>query len=154
MNNLERKLLIEQLDKKFKKLSILDEIQIPEKGWINTIRTALNMSLSQLAKRLKKTIPSVKETEEREANKNITLKKLMEVAEALGLKFVYGFVPKEKSLGKKIESRALQVAENIVMRTSHMMSLEEQQTSKDGLKKAIKKRAEKIKQEMPKHLWE
>ena len=127
---------------------------MPPRGWINAFRTAMNMSLVQLAKRLKKTSVSVKEIEEREQNKTITLNKLMEVAEELDLQFVYALLPKEASIETIIEKRALQVAREIVMRTSHSMKLEEQENREERLQRAIKDRAEQIKQEMPKYLWD
>src|SRR3989304_624355 len=155
MTNIRNKrLLIEQLDRKFSELSSLKEIEIPPNGWIKAIRTAMNMSLVQLAKRLKKTPVSVREIEEREQNKNITLKKLIEVGEALDLQFVYGFLPRESSIEKMIDKRAQQVAREVVMRTSHTMKLEEQEIREERLRQAIKDRADILKQEMPKHLWD
>ncbi|MBI5215474.1 MAG: mobile mystery protein A [Ignavibacteriae bacterium] len=154
MKNQNRKILIGQLDRKFEKITALSEFEIPTKGWIYSIRTALNMSLTQLAKKLRKTTQSVKEIEEREANKNITIKKLMEVAEALNLQFVYGFIPREKSIEVIIEKRAYQIAREIVLRTSQSMSLEAQENRKERLEKAIQQRAEEIKEEMPKYLWD
>jgi predicted DNA-binding mobile mystery protein A len=154
MTNLEKKLMVEQLDRKLEKLNVLRGIEIPPKGWINAIRTTVNMSLTQLARRLKKTSVSVKEIEEREENKTITLKKLIEVGEALDLQFVYAFLPKESSIDKMIEKRVQQVAREIVMRTSHTMKLEEQENSEERLQQAIKDRVEILKREIPKHLWD
>lgn len=154
MDKLNKKLLVEQLDRKLAKLHVLKEVEIPSKGWINAIRTTLNMSLVQLAKRLNKTSVSVKEIEEREQNKTITLKKLIEVGEALDLQFVYGFLPKESSIEKMIDKQAQQVARDVVMRTSHTMKLEEQENREDRLRQAIKDRADMLKQEMPKYLWD
>ncbi|MGA2624181.1 MAG: mobile mystery protein A [Bacteroidota bacterium] len=154
MINPNRRLLVEQLDEKLEKLLVLRQMGVPSKGWINAIRTAMNMSLVQLAKRLKITSVSVREIEEREKNKNITLKKLTQVAEALSLQLVYGFIPRDSSIEKMIEHRALQVAREIVMRTSHTMELEEQENRETRLQKAIKDRAKQIQQEMPKYLWD
>lgn len=154
MNDLKKQLIIDQLDRKFEKLAILKDLEISPKGWINAIRTGLNMSLVQLAKRLKKTSVTVKEIEQREMDKGITLKKLNEVADALGCKFVYAFIPNEGSLKKKIEVRAFEVAEKLVMRTSHSMKLEDQENSSERINKAIRDRAEKIKNELPKYLWD
>ncbi|MCJ7649150.1 MAG: mobile mystery protein A [Candidatus Lokiarchaeota archaeon] len=154
MRDLNKKLMIEQLDRKFEKLAVLKDLEISPKGWINAIRTGLNMSLVQLAKRLKKTSVSVKEIEQREEDKGITLNKLTEVAEALDCHFVYAFIPKDGSLQKLIDKRANQVAKEIVMRTSHTMKLEGQENTEERLKKAIKDRAEKIKNELPKYLWD
>jgi predicted DNA-binding mobile mystery protein A len=154
MKNDKRKLMLEQLDKKLANFALIEKNGNPAGGWIKAIRTALNISLVQFAKILKKSSPTVKELEEREAEKNITLKKLAEVGDALNLRLVYGFVPKEGSLEKIIEKRAYEVAKEIVMRTSHTMKLEDQENTKERLQKAIKDRAEKIKQEMPKYLWD
>jgi predicted DNA-binding mobile mystery protein A len=154
MKDLNKKLMIEQLDRKFEKLAVLKDLEISPKGWINAIRTGLNMSLVQLAKRMKKTSVSIKEIEQREEDKGITLKKLSEVAEALDCHFVYAIVPKDGTLEKSIEKRAFEVAKEIVMRTSHTMKLEDQENSDERIKKAIKDRAEKIKNEFPKYLWD
>ena len=112
------------------------------------------MSLAQLAKRLGKTPATVKEIEEREQNKTITLKKLIEVSRALDLQFVYGFVPRESSIDKMIEKRAQQVAREIVMRTSQTMKLEDQENREERLHQATKERADSLRQEIPKHLWD
>ena len=154
MKNLNKSLQIEQLDKKMQKISLISNIQVPSKGWVNAIRLALNMSLKQLAKRLNITSQSVKEIESREADKKITLEKLNEVASALNLKLVYGFIPKDGSLDKMIEKRALEIAQQIVLKTSHTMALEDQQNNPARIKKAIKDRAQQIKSEMPKYLWD
>jgi predicted DNA-binding mobile mystery protein A len=154
MDKLNKKLLVEQLDRKLVKLRVLKEVDVPSKGWINAIRTTLNMSLVQLARRLKKTPVSVKEIEEREQNKTITLNKLIEVGEALDLQFVYGFLPKESSIEKMIDKRAQRIAREVVMRTSHTMKLEEQENREERLQRAIKDRADILRQEMPKHLWD
>ena len=154
MINLNKKLLVEQLDRKMSKISIFRQIDAPSKGWVNAIRTTLNMSLAQLGKRLKLTPVSVKEIEEREEHKTITLKKLIEVGNALDLQFVYGFIPKESSIETMIEKRALQVARDIVMRTSHTMALENQENRRERLERAIIDRAEILKQELSKHLWD
>ena len=154
MEKTDKKLMIEQLDRKLAVFSKIDSDNIPTGGWIKAIRSALNISLVQFAKMLRKSSPSVKELEEREAEKNITLKKLAEAGEALNLKLVYGFVPKDGSLEKFIEKRAIKVAEEIVMRTSHSMKLEDQENTEERLRKAIQDRAEKIKNELPKYLWD
>ena len=154
MKNLSKSLSLEQLDNKLQKFALIKTIQIPAKGWINTIRLTLNMSLKQLGKKLNITSQSVNEIEIREADKKITLEKLNEVANALDLKFVYGFIPKDGSLEKMIEKRALEIAKQIVLKTSHTMALEDQQNNPARIKKAIKDRAQQIKNEMPKYLWD
>ena len=148
------KLILEQLDKKIVKFNELGEIALPPNGWIYSIRKAINMSLRQLGKRLNITPQSVKEIEEREKNGTISIKVLRQVARAFDMKFVYGFVPIDKSLENMVEKRATELAKSIVMRTSTQMNLEDQKISDERIKKAIKEKAEELKKEMPKILWD
>ncbi|MBI2418274.1 MAG: mobile mystery protein A [Ignavibacteriales bacterium] len=154
MNNEQRKILIEQLDRKIGKLPVLQEFESLSRGWIYTIRTALHMSLNQLAKRMKKSRSTVQGYEAREVERTITLHSLMETAEALDCHFVYGLVPKNGTLNNTIEKRALQLAKEIVARSSQSMMLEDQVNSSERLQNAIKVRAEQIKNELPKYLWD
>ena len=148
------KLILEQLDKKMIRLKSLNEVVLPPNGWIYSIRQALNMSLKQLGQRLNITPQSVKEIEEREKNGTISLKVLKQVAAALNMQFVYGFIPNDKTLEKMIEKRAAELARDIVLRTSLQMNLEDQKVSKERLKKAVKEKTEELKNEMPKILWD
>jgi predicted DNA-binding mobile mystery protein A len=154
MNQQQRKLLVEQLDKKISCFSDSAIEGSPGEGWIYSIRKSLNMTLLQLSKKLNKTIATTKEIEEREKNKNITLKKLEEVAEALEMKFVYGFVPKGGSIKKHIKKRAFQTAEEIIRRASQTMKLEGQETSDEYLRETIKTKAKQLARETPKYLWD
>ncbi len=149
-----RKLQIEQLDKKFKKLSGCVLYDPPPKGWINLIRVTLNMSLKQLGKRLNITQQSTKEIENREQSKSITLKGLNEAANALDMKLVYFLIPKDESLEKLIERKALEKASEIVGRTSHTMLLENQATSTERLNNAVKQKETELKEQLPKYLWD
>jgi predicted DNA-binding mobile mystery protein A len=150
-----QKLVIEQLDRRFSKFQTLSkELEIPSNGWINTLRKTLNISLKQLGNRLNVSSQNINQFEQREKEGSISIQKLREVAEALNMNFVYIFIPKDGSLEEMIEKQANKVAKEIVMRTSHSMKLEDQENSEDRLKKAIKDRAEKIKRELPKYLWD
>lgn len=154
MDILKQRLLIEQVDRKLAMFRPLNSFTIPQKGWIHTIRIALRMSLRQLGNRLKISPQSVKEIEERESNDSITIKGLKEVGAVLDMKLVYGFIPKGQSIENMIEKRAIEIAKDIVLRTSNTMQLEDQGNSKARIEKAIKNRAEEIKTKMPKYLWD
>jgi predicted DNA-binding mobile mystery protein A len=154
MQKLTNKLTLEQIDKKIKQFKPLYKLSIPSEGWIYGIRQALGISLKQLGNKMKLTPAGVKEMERRESNNSISLKSLMDFAASLDLKFVYGFIPKDGSLEKMIEKRALEIAQQIVLKTSHTMALEDQQNNPVRIKKAIKDRAQQIKNEMPKYLWD
>lgn len=147
-----KKLQIEQFDKKL--VDYINFPQVPAKGWINGIRTALKMSFRQLAGRLSITAQSAQEIETREQNGTITLKTLKEVASALDMKLVYGFVPRDGSFSDMLEKQAQRVARKIVMRTDNTMKLEGQQVRKERVEKAIQELADEIKKEMPRYLWD
>ena len=154
MKDLKLKLLIEQLDRKFRVISVMEGIHTPSEGWIFSVRTALRMTLKQLGARLNITAQSVKEIELREKNGSITLNSLKEVGNALDMQFVYGFIPKEKTLMNMIDKRSREIAEQIVLRTSTTMSLEDQKNSNERIKQAIDDLAAEIKREMPRYLWD
>jgi predicted DNA-binding mobile mystery protein A len=149
-----KKLIREQLDKKIIKLQDLHDLEIPPSGWIYSIRQGINMSLRQLGQRLSITPQSVKEIEEREKNGTISIKVLKQVAAALNMKFVYGFIPQEKTLEKMLDARAEKFARIIVERASTQMELEDQKTSQKRINAAIKEKTEELKREMPKILWD
>ncbi len=149
-----KKLIRDQLDKKIDKYSNLDEVVVPPEGWIYSIRQGINMSLRQLGQRMSITPQSVKEIEEREKNGSVSINVLKQVAAALDMKFVYGFIPSEKSLEGMIEKRAEELAKSIVERTSIQMGLEDQKNSPERIAKAIKEKAIELKNDMPKMLWD
>ena len=154
MNSLKQKLLIEQADKKLAAFKPLNSFTIPQNGWVNTIRLALKMSLRQLGNRLKISPQSMKEIEEREVSGSITLKSLKEVGTVLNLKLIYGFTSTSNSIEEIIEERAIVLAKEIIQRTSQTMKLEDQENTKERLEKAIKNKADEIKNKMPRYLWD
>lgn len=147
-----KKLQINQLEEKLMGLTSIPDP--PTKGWIHAIRTTLGISFRQLGERLSITAQSVQEMEGREANGTITLKTLREVAQALDMKLVYGFVPKGNSLESLLEQQALAVARKIVLRTDNTMKLEDQRVSKERIEKAVRELADELKSEMPRYLWD
>ncbi|MDB5090193.1 MAG: family transcriptional regulator [Mucilaginibacter sp.] len=154
MKDKKQRLLIEQVDKKLIVFKPAENMLIPSKGWLNAVRTSLNMTLQQLGQRLKITPQSVRNLEIREAEGSITINRLREAAMAMDLKLVYGLVPIDGSIGKKIEKRAIEMAREIVLRTSDSMKLEDQENSKERIEKAIHEKAAEIIDELPKYIWE
>ncbi len=149
-----REIVRKQLDNKLLSLQQAGEVVPPTSGWIYAFRYALNMSLRQLGQRLSITPQSVREIEEREKNGTVSLKVLRQVATALNMKFFYGFVPQDKTLEAMIEKRASELAEEIVKRASIHMSLEDQAVSEESLKMAVYEKAEEIRNDVPKLLWD
>jgi len=154
MKDAKRTLLIEQLDSKLFCFNAFEELVLPSAGWIKSIRTALKMSLRQLGNKMNLSPQSIGEMEKREANGNITLNTLKDLARALDMRFVYGLIPNKGSIEQMIEQRAQEIAQEIIERTNITMTLEDQQNSKGRIKKAIAQKTEEIKNEMPKYLWD
>lgn len=150
----QRKLLVEQLDRKLKPFLGSELVIIPDNGWINTIRTTLNMTLEQLGKKLNMTKQGVKRIEKSEAAGTITIKSLNEVGNALEMKFIYGFIPIDGSVDSLLDRKSRILAEKIIFRTNHNMMLEDQAIGKGKLKIAIDDLSKEIKFELTKTIWD
>ena len=150
----QKKLLLEQLDRKLKPFKGTEKVQVPEKGWIYNIRTTLNMTLEQLGYKLNMTRQGIKKIEERESTGSISIKSLKEVGKVLDMHFVYGFVSNHSSIEKQVELRAQQLARKIVQRTNQNMKLENQGNNEKQINQAIEELSNEIKREMRKSLWD
>ena len=150
----DRSLQREHLNEKMLAFYSAGTVSFPPTGWIHAIRTALGMSMQQLGKRLGVTKQNIQNIELREKDGAITIKSLRELGAALDMRLVYGFVPNDGTLDALVDRKARELAEKIVRRTAQSMRLEAQQNSTERIEKAIGERAEEIKREMPKLLWD
>ena len=148
------KLQFQQLNEKMLQLSGMQHVIVPPIGWIKAIRNGIGMSMEQLGKKLSITKQGVMDIEKREKEGAITIKSMQEIAKAIDMQFVYGFVTNDGSLNQMIETRALEMATKIVERTSTTMKLEDQVNSKERIENAIKERATEIINKTPKILWD
>ena len=148
------KLQLQQLNEKLAQLTDFQHVIVPPIGWIKAIRNGIGMSMEQLGKKLSITKQGVMDIEKREKEGAITIKSMQEIAKAMDMKLVYGFVPNEGDLEQMIETRAIEMAKKIVERTSNTMKLEDQANSKERIEKAIKERASEIINNTPKILWD
>jgi len=144
---------IQQLNRNMARGKDLKRV-MPELGWSRAVRTSLGMSLAQLGRKLSITKQSVRNLELREQQGSITIKALTQLAHAMDMDLVYGFIPKDGSLQKLINRKANDLAAKIVARTAATMSLENQSNSVLRLQQATKERAEQIKQDLPSSLWD
>jgi len=149
-----KSLQLQQLNSKMLGFATLKQVATPPTGWIKAIRTAIGMSMQQLGNKLNVSRQGVMDMEKREKDGTITIKSLREIARAMDMQLVYGFVPNDGSLDALIEKRATELATQIVMRTANTMKLEDQANSKKRIETAIRERAAAIKNEMPKILWD
>lgn len=148
------KLIIEQLDQKLQPFSQTKKVLVPERGWIHTIRTSLNMTMAQLGTKLNITRQGVKRIEESEANGTITLNSLKDAAKAVDLKLVYALVPLNGTINDLIQIKAEKLARKIVLRTNQNMKLEDQGIGDKKISKTIEELASELKREMKKSLWD
>jgi predicted DNA-binding mobile mystery protein A len=149
-----KSLQLQQLNSKMLGFASLKQVAMPPTGWIKAIRTAIGMSMQQLGNKLNVSKQGVMDIEKREKDGSITIKSLREIARAMDMQLVYGFVPNDGSLDALIEKRATELATQIVMRTANTMKLEDQANSKKRIEAAIRERATAIQNEMPKILWD
>ncbi len=154
MKTAAKQLAIEQLDRKFRNIRSMRTLAPPEGGWVRSVRLAIGMSLRQLGERLGITAPSVRELEKREEAGAVTLRTLSDVAEALDMRLVYAFVPKEGTLEDMVERQAEKVARSIVLRTATSMELEDQAISSRRVKNAIEEKKQELLITMPRQLWD
>ncbi|WP_431124357.1 mobile mystery protein A [Flagellimonas flava] len=149
-----QQLLVEQLDQKLRVFQQAVTVSAPERGWVHAIRTTLNMTMAQLGTKLNITRQGVKRIENSEAVGAITLNSLQDVAHALDLQLVYGFVPKDGSLDQLIKRKAEELAQKIVLRTHQNMRLEDQGIEGGKVDKAIKDLAEELSREVRRSIWD
>lgn len=152
MNYWNKKLVREQLDQKIEKFRILNDVLQPAKGWIKTIREALDMSSTELAKRAKINQSRISRIEEAEKSGDLKLSTLNKMADSLGMKFVYGFIP-NKSLEDMMYQQARKIAINRMNRVSHTMKLEDQELNSEQEEKALEDIIQKILIDPPKDFW-
>jgi predicted DNA-binding mobile mystery protein A len=149
-----RQIMLKELDKKLLPFEEASKIIKPNRGWIYAIRTTLGMTLKQLSSKLEKSESYIQKVEDNEAKGVTNLKTLHEVAEAMDLKLVYGFVPKGKSFEQLVLDRAREVARKIVKRTHHNMTLEDQAINSELLKQQIEDLARSITREGSSEIWD
>jgi len=153
MNYWDKKLIRKQLDKKLKALKPLLTMAVPSGGWINTIREALGMTLEELGNRVNLDRSRVYRIEQAEANGDIKLSTLKKMADGLGMKFVYGFVP-EEDLEEIVRQQAMKIAKKRLSRIDHSMKLEEQGVSDKEQENALNDLIDKILIEEPNNFWD
>jgi predicted DNA-binding mobile mystery protein A len=153
MNYWDKKLIRKQLDKKLEKLEPLLKMTVPSKGWVNAIREGLGMTLDELGSRVGLDRSRVYRIEQAEASGDIKLSTLQKMAEGLGVKFVYGFVP-EDQLENIVRDQAKKIAKERLSRIDHSMKLELQGVPDEEQEEALNDLIDKILIEEPKKFWD
>lgn len=136
----------------FGSFAMLPHHGLPQEGWLRTVRTALGMSGTQLAKKLGVTKARISKAEQDEPHGSVTLKTMQTMAEAMDCTFVYAVVPKQ-NVDDVIKERAIKKAREQVKTAYTHMALESQSLSKDQLEYEIERIATQIVDKMPSDLW-
>ena len=126
---------------------------MPNEGWLRTARKALNMSGAQLARRLGVTKAAVFNMEKAEQDGGVTLKKMEQMAEAMGCHFVYSVVP-DKPVNQILSEQARKKALSVVSQASQQMALEEQTLSKQQMEFEIERLQLEFIMKMPRDFWD
>lgn len=127
--------------------------QPPSEGWLVSLRKALGMSGTQVAKRLGVTRSAIYQAERNEREGAISISQMEKLAEAMGGRFVYAIIP-EGSVQDVIRAQAYRKAEARIRRAGAHMALESQSLSREQTKRKIDELAEQLMRDMPSDFWE
>ncbi len=153
MNYWDKKIVREQLDAKLKPLKEFSSQMFPEDGWIKTIRQAVGLTISQLSKKAGMDPSRVSRLEKQEKEGKLTVSSLKKIANGLGMKFVYGFVP-EKTLEDIVYTQAKKIVTQRLQQLEQTMGLEAQSLSDEERKKAREDMILKTLIDDPKDFWD
>ena len=134
---------------------ILAAVHLPSRpriGWIASVRQALGMSKTQLAKRVDITRPSLDELESNELKETITLASMHKIADALGCDVHYILVPR-KPLEQMIAEQAMKKASTKLGRINQSQALEASALDASSLSGAVVDLAKEYEVNRPADLW-
>ena len=127
--------------------------RIPQ-GWIRSSRTAIGMTLKQLATRLGFSVPAAKNFEMREVDEAITLASLRKIANAMEMDLVYYFKPKQESLDDLLQFRAELKAKELMERSNQAMLLENQEADNKNKSREYDRLISEIRNQKLSSLWD
>jgi predicted DNA-binding mobile mystery protein A len=127
--------------------------RLPE-GWIATVRKALGISGAQLGRLVRRTRANISAAERSEQEGRATLQTMKTLAEAMGCKFVYAFVPPDGGIEEILKQQARKKAQAIVQRANTHMALEMQNLNEDQLNDQIEGMARELLRNPPSDFWE
>jgi predicted DNA-binding mobile mystery protein A len=127
--------------------------RIPQ-GWIRSSRTAIGMTLKQLATRLGFSVPAAKNFEMREVDEAITLASLRKIANAMEMDLVYYFKPKQESLDDLLQIRAELKAKELMEQSNQAMLLENQEADNKNKSREYDRLITEIRNQKLSSLWD
>lgn len=124
------------------------DIEMPERGWISSVRRALGMSAEQVAQRKGVSRNAVYQAERSEKEGAVSLKQMDLLAKAMGGKFVYAIVPDGRIEDLKYK-QARQKAAHLLTREP-----DAEGWSKEDREDWVDDKAAELLHDMPAHFWE
>lgn len=131
-----------QINRRLEGLRSLKEKAFVREGWIKYMRTALGLTLEELAGLLSLSKASVAQAERREVDGEVSITTLKKMAEAMDCELVYAFVPR-KDLKTFIHDKASEKARKSLKTAGQHMKLENQKVEGDE-KERIERLAKKF----------
>jgi predicted DNA-binding mobile mystery protein A len=146
-------LRLRQMDEQLEPWVQVASLPRPRKGWIATVRQALGMGLTQLARKLGVNPSAVLRLEERELSGTITLATLSRAAAAMDCRLIYAIVPNQ-SLQSTVERQMRKVAGERLARVGHTMNLEAQGVGEAERSRQQTALMHRMASEWPRRLWD
>ncbi|CAN5532376.1 mobile mystery protein A [soil metagenome] len=152
MDDRRRQIRRKQLDALFS--SADNSLRTPKGGWIRAIRQSLGMSLETLANRIGvKSKSSVYQLEQAEVDGSLTIKRLLNVADALDCDLRIVVVPRVP-LSQMVTNQARKKAIEQLTRAGHSMAMEDQEVDRERFEALISSTAGEIRARAGAELWE
>lgn len=126
----------------------LRDVEMPERGWIATVRRALGMSAEQVAHRKGVSRNAVYQAERSEKDGAVSLKQMEMLAKAMGGRFVYAIVPDERVEDLKYQQARRKAASLL---TQEPGALGWSQDDRDDW---VDDKAAELLHDMPGHFWD
>lgn len=114
--------------------TLRDQWAVPRGGWAKAVRSALGMTLEDLAARLGVTRSVLSRLESSEQKQTIQLDSLRRIAEAMDCELVYTLVPRQP-LQAMVDQQRASAAQELESQTRTHMRLEGQHESDPSLAK-------------------
>lgn len=142
---IKRRRLARLIDKCATKMA---DVEIPEKGWVASVRHGLGMSAEQVAKRKGVSRNAVYQAERSELEGGVSIKQMQNLAAAMGGRFVYAIV-----LDARIEDilyrQAIKKAKHLILEERDIGSW-----SNDDRQDWIEDKAAELLHDFPADFWE
>lgn len=143
---------LRQLEEKLEKLRDLAGIDLPQEGWVRTLRQALGMTTEQLARRMRVTRQAVLQLENAEVKKTATWTSLRKAADAMDCDVVIAIVPRG-SLNQVLMRQGRKQAERHLNRIAHSMKLDAHVVGPEEHAQQVEELATHLATERSRALW-